>query len=179
MKQSKATAPFINLSKPLSLHNYLQVIYNLPLHSLEWETRWLNGYILVFWILDRAVRLRALAGVLQCVLCSHCASLYPSVKCRSGLLSYFFSDEETSDKWVPMNLMLGGTFSLIIRNKEGDTKQKTGKNQSDQCCRHRSAKAGYDYLIRGGHEIFETTSENSYYTSTCSSWPKLPSSVGR
>ena len=59
-----------------------------------------------------------------------------------------------------------------------DAKQKTGKIR--QISVVVTARSSNDGLSTVGHEIVgETTSENSYYTLTCSSWPKLPSSVGR
>ena len=57
-----------------------------------------------------------------------------------------------------------------------DAKQKTGKIGQISAD---WVQCSNDDLSMVGHEIVETTSENSYYTLTCSSWPKLPSSEGR
>ena len=60
---------------------------------------------------------------------------------------------------------------------KADAKRKTGKiGKSDRSVL--SSPLGQDWvwsnddLSRGGHEIVEATSENSYYTLTCSWWPK-------
>ena len=102
MKQSKAST-FVNSSIPLFVQNWLNVIYNLPLHFLEWPNGQRAGSG------SSRPRLRALAGsdwgnALWSLLSLCLSSL--SVKCSSGHL-VSLSDEETSHKWVPTNRILG------------------------------------------------------------------------
>ena len=49
-----------------------------------------------------------------------------------------------------------------------DGKQKTGKSRQISAVDQHWVQCLNDDLSRGGHEIVETTSENSYYTLTCS-----------
>ena len=62
-----------------------------------------------------------------------------------------------------------------------DAKQKKSQkpgDQTDQCCRHRSAKTGYGIQMMTsqgeGKKLLRLHARTLTYTLTCSSWPKLP-----